>query len=60
MPAPYAIDPYFLFILPSGQDQQLGVAVLSSFMPTGGAATNTRAPTARSPNPAGCNPGRPI
>ena len=43
MPAPYAIDPYFLFILPSGQDQQLGVALPSSFMPTGGSATNMRA-----------------
>jgi hypothetical protein len=32
--APYAIDPYFLRILPPGQDQQIGVAVTTSFIPT--------------------------
>jgi len=41
-PAPFAIDPYFVVILPSGQDQQRGVALPSSFMPTSGAATNMR------------------
>jgi hypothetical protein len=41
-PATFAIDPYFVVILPSGQDQQRGVALPSSFMPTSGAASNTR------------------
>lgn len=34
-PAPFAIDPYVLVYLPSGQDQQRGVAMPTSFMPTG-------------------------
>lgn len=32
--ARYAIDPYILDILPPRQDQQIGVAVTTSFMPT--------------------------
>jgi hypothetical protein len=39
-PGPFAIDPYFWVILPGGQDQQRGVAVPSSFMPTGQSAGN--------------------
>jgi hypothetical protein len=39
-PAPFAIDPYIVFYLPSGQDQQRGVALPSSFMPTGESAGN--------------------
>lgn len=42
MPAPHAIDPYFFVIKVAGQDQQRGVALPSSFMPTSGAATNMR------------------
>jgi hypothetical protein len=34
-PADFAIDPRFLGIVARGQDQQLGVAVTTSFMPTG-------------------------
>jgi hypothetical protein len=37
-PANYAIDPIFLGITPPGQDQQLGVAMPTSFMPTGTSA----------------------
>lgn len=39
-PGPFAIDPYFWVFLPSGQDQQRGVAMPSSFMPTGQSAGN--------------------
>jgi hypothetical protein len=39
-PASYAIDPYFMGYLPPDQDQQRGVAVPSSFMPTGHSAGN--------------------
>lgn len=39
-PSPFAIDPYFWVYLPSGQDQQRGVAMPSSFMPTGQSAGN--------------------
>jgi hypothetical protein len=39
-PAPFAIDPYIAVYLPSGQDQQRGVALPSSFMPTGESAGN--------------------
>jgi hypothetical protein len=39
-PGPFAINPYFWVILPSGQDQQRGVAMPSSFMPTGQSAGN--------------------
>lgn len=38
--APFAIDPYIIIYLPSGQDQQRGVALPSSFMPTGESAGN--------------------
>ncbi len=34
-PATYAIDPHFLGTVPPEQDQQLGVAVTTSFIPTG-------------------------
>jgi hypothetical protein len=39
-PGPFAIDPYFWVYLPGGQDQQRGVAMPSSFMPTGESAGN--------------------
>jgi hypothetical protein len=39
-PAPHAIDPYFLFVLTPKQDQQRGVALPTSFMPTGESAGN--------------------
>jgi hypothetical protein len=43
-PGQYAINPYILgFYLPKGQDQQLGVAVPTSFMPTGESAGNNPA-----------------
>jgi hypothetical protein len=41
--AGFAIDPYFVFYLPSGQDSQRGVALPSSFMPTGESAGNNPA-----------------
>lgn len=37
-PAPWAIDPHFGGIVLPNQDQQLGVAVTTSFMPTGQSA----------------------
>ncbi len=37
-PADFAIDPRFLGIVAGDQDQQLGVAVTTSFMPTGASA----------------------
>jgi len=40
-PAGFAIDPYFVFYLPSGQNSQRGVALPSSFMPTGESAGNS-------------------
>ncbi|MFD1296997.1 hypothetical protein ACFQ4Q_10200 [Lysobacter gummosus] len=40
-PARYAIDPYFWVFVMGNQDQQLGVAVPSSFMPKSGAAENS-------------------
>jgi hypothetical protein len=39
-PGPFAIDPYFFVVLPGGQDQQRGVAMPTSFMPTGQSAGN--------------------
>jgi hypothetical protein len=42
-PATYAIDPHVFGIVPPGQDQQLGVAVTTTFMPTGqSAGANTQ------------------
>jgi hypothetical protein len=52
-PATFAIDPYFWVILPSGQDQQRGVAVPSSFMPTSGAASNMRSADGSLASPGG-------
>ena len=40
-PAGFAIDPYFVVYLPKGQDSQRGVALPSSFMPTGESAGNS-------------------
>jgi hypothetical protein len=37
-PATYAIDPSFLGVVVTNEDQQLGVAVTTSFMPTGTSA----------------------
>jgi hypothetical protein len=42
-PGPHAIDPYFGFVLIPNQEQQLGVAMPSSFMPTGDSAGNNPA-----------------
>jgi hypothetical protein len=39
-PSTYAIDPHFLGIVWNDQDQQKGVAVTTSFMPTGTSAGN--------------------
>lgn len=39
-PATYAIDPRFLGMVLTNQDQQLGVAVTTTFMPTGCSADN--------------------
>jgi hypothetical protein len=39
-PGAHAINPYFEGYLPKGQEQQLGVALPTSFMPTGNSAGN--------------------
>lgn len=39
-PAPFAVDPYIIVYLPKRQEQQRGVALPSSFMPTGESAGN--------------------